>query len=657
VEDFYFIIEMNLNDNMENSNLIFYTNLNNTNGSSSNNRFHTLFPCNWCAHNNLYIVPPKDWSQQAKEPFNWDIYINKIKQTSPSAYQTHLGDLPLFNWSHNLGQLSEKFQLGMYLECGLGEKMQLTQVKAKIGHLIFLSSIAETATNDDKLNFITPVDSINLYPIGWCEMNNFFTWSYPSDEPVESEVRHDLAQIPHLSQFNLSDYWCVEPIYINTQFQCGPYLLKAKLSTLPKCFGPGPIVYVVQRLIQMLLSRASDKPFKMLKALKAKKKSARSVKSNSISANSSSSMQRLPLKAKEKGKYDYRELDICTKQGHLREYLNDLCIKLKCCNKLLSLEQFKHDEDAKKESTNCINLKCCELCTINYFSHWSDLLNEHLNNESLSSLPITTATTTTTTSTTMPVNTNPANHTNNNINPQPNGGKRKPMARNQPDKDSTYADNFSPIKTRLNVRQSLIYSMRQEELARQQQELLKKKADPNEATVKLKRLQSTDPPIEKKLKKSVSLIIENDSKKKTPTTTTTTTQHRKSIELPNSSQMSTSQFSLISNANMSNIVTNHNQRGNTDNLNCNNEKPAVFSDNSNPILWSASDVCKYLVNNKFDSSLVYLIQEHEIDGQSFLMLNLPTIQNYMNLKLGPAIKLAHLVEKLKLAYFQNFKQT
>ena len=29
------------------------------------------------------------------------------------------------------------------------------------------------------------------------------------------------------------------------------------------------------------------------------------------------------------------------------------------------------------------------------------------------------------------------------------------------------------------------------------------------------------------------------------------------------------------------------------------------------------------------------------------MLSLPTIQNYMKLKLGPAIKLAHLVEKLK----------
>lgn len=45
----------------------------------------------------------------------------------------------------------------------------------------------------------------------------------------------------------------------------------------------------------------------------------------------------------------------------------------------------------------------------------------------------------------------------------------------------------------------------------------------------------------------------------------------------------------------------------------------------------------------------------EIDGQSFLMLTLPNIQNYMKLKLGPAIKLAHLVEKLKQVYFNQFK--
>ena len=36
------------------------------------------------------------------------------------------------------------------------------------------------------------------------------------------------------------------------------------------------------------------------------------------------------------------------------------------------------------------------------------------------------------------------------------------------------------------------------------------------------------------------------------------------------------------------------------------------------------------------------------------MLNLPVIQNYTNLKLGPAVKLLNLVEKLKLYYFKTF---
>lgn len=47
----------------------------------------------------------------------------------------------------------------------------------------------------------------------------------------------------------------------------------------------------------------------------------------------------------------------------------------------------------------------------------------------------------------------------------------------------------------------------------------------------------------------------------------------------------------------------------------------------------------------------------EIDGQSFLMLNLPIIQNFTSLKLGPSVKLLALVEKLKLYYFKTHAKT
>jgi hypothetical protein len=365
VSDFYFILELDHSNNLEkNLQIIFYTDLNtntytfNSGGcSSSSNKFHVLFPCKWCTHNNLYIEPPKEWPRGVA--FDWDIYLSKINEanklsplktsTSP-VYQTQFTDLPLFNWSRNLFQISEKFQLGMYLECADETgAIFLAQIKAKIGHLIFLKKSNIETMNSSLAPLVYPVDSMNLYPVGWCEMNCLYeasNFNYSIKPFADFKIdRQDLLSIPYLSQFKLKQYWC-EKIYLNTNFHHGPYFLKSKLNTLPKVFGPGPIVLILQRLIQMLIS-ASDKPFKLLKVLQASRRNSNNANNSSPLAFKSKQMQRVRMKAKEKGKYNFRELEICIKQAHLSEFLNELCIKLKCCNKMISLDEQK---DVNKES-------------------------------------------------------------------------------------------------------------------------------------------------------------------------------------------------------------------------------------------------------------------------------------------------------------------
>ncbi|KFO25192.1 Scm-like with four MBT domains protein 1 [Fukomys damarensis] len=44
----------------------------------------------------------------------------------------------------------------------------------------------------------------------------------------------------------------------------------------------------------------------------------------------------------------------------------------------------------------------------------------------------------------------------------------------------------------------------------------------------------------------------------------------------------------------------------------------------------------------------------EIDGQALLLLTLPTVQECMDLKLGPAIKLCHHIERIKFAFYEQF---
>ncbi|KAJ3601917.1 hypothetical protein NHX12_029678 [Muraenolepis orangiensis] len=54
------------------------------------------------------------------------------------------------------------------------------------------------------------------------------------------------------------------------------------------------------------------------------------------------------------------------------------------------------------------------------------------------------------------------------------------------------------------------------------------------------------------------------------------------------------------------------------------------------------------------SPLEWSITDVEIDGQALLLLNLPTVQECMELKLGPAVKLCHHIERVKLAFYQQF---
>jgi hypothetical protein len=151
-----------------------------------------------------------------------------------------------------------------------------------------------------------------------------------------------------------------------------------------------------------------------------------------------------------------------------------------------------------------------------------------------------------------------------------------------------------------------------------------------------KRIQSNEP-VEKKIKK-VS-IVEKESNDNQPlrspiknetqtlsslnsiqtspyqnTSTRTSLSPSLSNAVSNSNSLSytngASQNSLISNANMSNIFSHANKNSNNLNKSNLNSRAAILGVDSNPILWSAKDVCKYLTNNKFDSNLIYLIEEH-----------------------------------------------
>uniref|UniRef100_A0A8C6KSJ5 Scm like with four mbt domains 2 n=1 Tax=Nothobranchius furzeri TaxID=105023 RepID=A0A8C6KSJ5_NOTFU len=73
----------------------------------------------------------------------------------------------------------------------------------------------------------------------------------------------------------------------------------------------------------------------------------------------------------------------------------------------------------------------------------------------------------------------------------------------------------------------------------------------------------------------------------------------------------------------------------------------------NPLGWSVDEVVQFITSTDC-ASLATVFREQDIDGQALLLLTLPTVQECMDLKLGPAIKLCHQIERVKVAFYKQF---
>ncbi|KAJ8361122.1 hypothetical protein SKAU_G00176470 [Synaphobranchus kaupii] len=83
------------------------------------------------------------------------------------------------------------------------------------------------------------------------------------------------------------------------------------------------------------------------------------------------------------------------------------------------------------------------------------------------------------------------------------------------------------------------------------------------------------------------------------------------------------------------------------------ETPQKLHLDSSPLEWSVTDVARFIRTTDC-APLARTFFDQEIDGQALLLLTLPTVQECMDLKLGPAIKLCHHIERVKLAFYQQF---
>ena len=137
--------------------------------------FPTLFPCNWCTSNNLSLQPANEWPQD--RPFDWREFERVIVEKSQSnLYFSQTTDIPsLFNWSR-CSLVAEKFCVGAYLECVHPRDdsiICLARIIARVEHLIFVELFYDGNPSPKQL-FAFAVDSTDLFPLGWSEMNCYY---------------------------------------------------------------------------------------------------------------------------------------------------------------------------------------------------------------------------------------------------------------------------------------------------------------------------------------------------------------------------------------------------------------------------------------------------------------------------------------------------
>lgn len=203
-----------------------------------------IYPIGWAQQNNIPFTVPNIWKGG---PFDWDDYL------------TMTSSVPAPDYCFGKKEPLKGLTIDMKLEAvnpRNHEEIHVASVHSIIEHMtcIELLPIGE--------KFWCSQNSDLLFPVGWCDSNNYELHIpdlnaivYKEPEPIV-ETKKDEVKVS-------SEEWC-DRIYFNYKCYSGPMISRNKLSQLPKHVGPGPLTLVLKEVLNKVIS-ASYKPAKLLK--------------------------------------------------------------------------------------------------------------------------------------------------------------------------------------------------------------------------------------------------------------------------------------------------------------------------------------------------------------------------------------------------------
>ncbi|XP_053572402.1 scm-like with four MBT domains protein 2 [Bombina bombina] len=526
-----------------------------------------LLPIQWCLIQGVNLSPPKGYLGQ---DFDW------------ADYQKQCGAEAAPHTCFRNTAKSRGFTKNMKLEAVNPNNpaeicvASITKVK---GRLLWFHLEGSQKSIPE---YIVDVESMNIFPVGWCEANSYPLSTpqkavavkkkrkiavvqpekqFPSSVPVE-KIPHDPSPFPQPESFSTgatNGKYCCPQVFINHRCFSGPYLNKGRIAELPQTVGPGKCVLVLKEVLSMIIN-AAYKPGRVLRELQ-------------LVEDTLWNFQEETLKAKYKGKTYRSTVKIVRTSDQVADFCRRVCTKLECCPNLFS--------------PMLITGICPENCAVHtktkytyYYGKRKKITKPHVGEQDGDSSK-----------------------------PVRRRKKRKALFVQKKRRTSTV--NVSPVvsaeeSTEDDESESEVTSceLRDDHTDTSSPEV--PSARPRRAVTLRRSTESSKPPrIERPLRQRKARTLSNTDTEKS----------------------------------------------------CKNDTEQEADDllvlESNPLEWSVTDVVKFIKSTDC-APLAKIFQEQDIDGQALLLLTLPTVQECMDLKLGPAIKLCHQIERVKLAFCTQY---
>ncbi|XP_024144286.1 scm-like with four MBT domains protein 2 isoform X1 [Oryzias melastigma] len=539
-----------------------------------------ILPVQWCLKNGVALEKPRGYEGQ---DFDWADYLKQ--SGTEAASEACFPD----TWQ-NRG-----FAKDMWLEAVNPRRpaevcvAQIVQVR---GRLLWLRLEGVPKPLSE---CIVDVDSMEIFPVGWCEAN-----SYPLTSPLKPVCRKqkqiavvqpekqsapsqplEVTPVNHcqpvaMDTGSANGRYCCSKIFVNHRCFSGPYLNKGRIAELPQAVGPGKCTLVLKEMLSMLVN-AAYKPGRVLKELQELEEQ-------------SWDCQEETLKAKYKGKTYRSTIRIVRLAEQIPDFCRRVCLKLQCCPNLFS--------------PALVADKCPENCSVQTKTKYTYYY-----------------------------------------------GKKRKLPKPAGGEEGLGEEPTKPTRRRKKRKAIFVQKKRRSSAvdftsAGSPQDSDEGEDDEDAALQSGSEGTSSEPRDDHTDASSVEISSSRPRR-------AATLRHAVSSGNP-----AFSQEAAAGRRRSTRSLSSHNQNAakyqltKEEDTQAEEEEAQLVLDR-NPLDWSVDDVVQFITATDC-ASLANIFREQDIDGQALLLLTLPTVQECMDLKLGPAIKLCHQIERVKVAFYRQY---